>query len=354
MYAEIVCTTSATATNAMDAIIAVMTGETDINNLPTECITGSRIDTTYRAGGWELFDTVSATEKVVRAAYSDKPAEYKYIKFTAVETASPYVYYDVYRDWDDVGNTGTLNRRVAYTTIVSGADQGKVFYRSTSPVPTTCYISSSDKHFAAIIQHDGDVSNMQLVSERTRINEWDTPASQFNPICYTNYGICGNTFIQSGTGGRIYRDVFSYETLPLVGGSPRDINSTTSTDAYWGITTSIGASYFNSTTPTTVALGYTIRAPKNVQDAATIPTRTVVGFGAANAINGYFGGSISAMSGIYYTNDSGLINEDFTSNGINYKIWQLPATTTTTVGAPSTSDNANVQSRVHRFLIPNG
>lgn len=97
---------------AASDIIAILTGETDKNNLSLMTSPGgTSISSTYPAG-WEIWDDdISGTYPnswILRAPTVDDPAQYKYVKLEFFTSSSYlYVQYSVMEYWDPVTNTPT-------------------------------------------------------------------------------------------------------------------------------------------------------------------------------------------------------------------------------------------------------
>jgi hypothetical protein len=104
-------TTGSVIPDIFTDIIAILTGETDKNeliqadlNLPTTFISANT------PAGWELYDsdTGVSNEVVLRAPCIDAPAQYKYVKLR-IGTTSGYVqlFHRIMEDWNSGTNTGT-------------------------------------------------------------------------------------------------------------------------------------------------------------------------------------------------------------------------------------------------------
>lgn len=334
MYAEISYDGTVAVNDVLTTIVNVLTGTTDVTTFSVGLVSGSTVTDVYRPAGWELWDDISASEKVIRAPYTDVAGEYKYIKFTAVDAASDYIYWEMYRDWDNGSHTGTLNRRIANTSVVSASSYARVFYRQSNTTGTI-YLSSSSKHFACVCSTDSNTryTNMGLLSERSRINDWDLNSSPYKPVVQTNYGFSGDYMLGSNSVQGRYP--FSIETVPVPNnGGVYDVNTSTGDNVSWQFNTSIGmsASYNSS--------GYYgfcdgIAIPTHVLDSSYQQRRPVVGFGTcSNPSSGFYGGDISNEAGMYLTNDAGTIGETFTSNGFDYKVWQFSSSNTNTASSP--------------------
>lgn len=102
--------TAGNLTLAAGDIIALLTGETDKNNLSAMCSPGgTTIASTYPAG-WEVWDddTGTSNEWVLRAPTVDDATQYKYVKLRFYSSNSyMYIGHRVMEDWNPTTNIGT-------------------------------------------------------------------------------------------------------------------------------------------------------------------------------------------------------------------------------------------------------
>jgi hypothetical protein len=91
-------------------IIAVLTGETDKNNLSAMNLPGGTSIASAYPAGWTIWDddTGTANEWVLRAPTVDDATQYKYVKLR-FSTSSSYLYcgHRVMEDWNPTTNTAT-------------------------------------------------------------------------------------------------------------------------------------------------------------------------------------------------------------------------------------------------------
>ncbi len=109
MFAKLRFTGSPTAANFGSDVVAVLTGETDKNNLSSAILPGAtEIASTYPAG-WEVYDsdTGTASEWVLRAPCDGDATQYKYMKLRFVGGPYAYMYYSLMEDWNPSTNTAT-------------------------------------------------------------------------------------------------------------------------------------------------------------------------------------------------------------------------------------------------------
>jgi len=112
MYATYRYAAGSTAANFLSDVVAILTGETDVNNLSANCIKAdSSILTTYDSAGWEMHDNASHTNGVMLRAINIDDQSYKYygiqqntLNAFSVRTAET---------WNPVTHTGT-NQLGAY------------------------------------------------------------------------------------------------------------------------------------------------------------------------------------------------------------------------------------------------
>jgi len=101
---------SPTAANFGSDIVALLTGETDKNNLIAALPGATEIFSVYPAG-WEMFDsdTGTADEWVLRSACDGDPAQFKYLRLRFFIGASTIMRIDssVMEDWNPTTNTAT-------------------------------------------------------------------------------------------------------------------------------------------------------------------------------------------------------------------------------------------------------
>ncbi len=101
-------------TACAEDIIAVLTGETDKNNLGTMNLPGGTTIASSIPAGWEIWDDDPAVDVtypdawILRAPTVDDPAQYKYVKL-AFRISSNYFYirHQVMEDWNNVSHTAT-------------------------------------------------------------------------------------------------------------------------------------------------------------------------------------------------------------------------------------------------------
>jgi hypothetical protein len=97
-------------TLAAEDIIAILTGETDKNNLSAMNLPGGTSIASSYPAGWEIWDDDTGTinEWVLRAPTIDDAAQYKYVRIRFY-TSSAYLYLEsqLMEDWNPATNTAT-------------------------------------------------------------------------------------------------------------------------------------------------------------------------------------------------------------------------------------------------------
>ena len=109
MFAKIRFTGSPIPADFGSDIVAVLTGETDKNNLSSAVLPGgTEISSVYPAG-WTVWDsdTGTADEWVLRAPCDGDATQYKYLKLRFVGGSYAYCYYTLMEDWNTTTNTAT-------------------------------------------------------------------------------------------------------------------------------------------------------------------------------------------------------------------------------------------------------
>lgn len=135
MLAKIRFTGSPTAANFGSDVVAVLTGETDPNNLSSAILPGAtEIASTYPAG-WEVWDSATgvADTWVLRAPCDGDATQYKYMKLRFVGGSYAYMYYQLMEDWNPTTNTATNAVtekfiQMARFAVESWGDDTQLFY----------------------------------------------------------------------------------------------------------------------------------------------------------------------------------------------------------------------------------
>ncbi len=107
MYAKYVYNTSSTATNILADIVAILTGETVVNNLSGDCDAGNSNITATVLAGWTVHDadTGSGNGVCLKAVVYNDVLTFKYVHLY-IGTVG-YLKQITYETWDEVAHTGT-------------------------------------------------------------------------------------------------------------------------------------------------------------------------------------------------------------------------------------------------------
>lgn len=348
MYAKLEFTASVTTADAMADIVDVLTGETDVGNL-TSAEPTSEIYTTSSVSGWTLWDDLGSDDKVLRAPYDDVPTNYKYIRLTGGTTSGHrYISWEFYRDWDEISHTGTLNTRktsVNGNLTTSYTNFNMIYYAHSANNACTSFISSSIRHLATHCITNGNtmVTGVNILSERTRISDWDTISNGYSPIGYSNYPFHINSWTSTSS---VYRNHFNIETRPSLAGGDYDVNVDNGQYVCAVTATSAGDGFYASTSAN-VSANNCVKIKRYIYDENLILKRPVIGFGINNAEEGDYGGDMSNYCKIYLTSDYGLSGDLMIVDGVNYRIWNLPSSIPTS--AEGTTANGS-----YRFIVIEG
>ena len=106
MYATYRYAAGSTGLNVLADVVAILTGETDVNNLSANCLKAdSSIITTYDPAGWEIHDNASHTNGVMLRAINLDNQSYKYYGIQVNSSTSFNA--RIAETWNAVTHTGT-------------------------------------------------------------------------------------------------------------------------------------------------------------------------------------------------------------------------------------------------------
>lgn len=183
MYASYWYNAGATAGNVLSDVVALLAGETTVNNLSTSCNkTNTTITASVRAAGWSVHDASAGTNaQVLKAAIADNESQFKYLRLST--NASGYLIASLYEDWDADAHSGT---NMAYSSETSGSLQ-----QVNLDTGGRIEISSSARHACFFGKTFGGSwgSNSlypTCIFERTRLSVWDTASAGYLPAIFTN------------------------------------------------------------------------------------------------------------------------------------------------------------------------
>jgi hypothetical protein len=130
-----------TQANFLSDIVALMTGESNKNNLSSMCNKDTTTITSTLAAGWTVHDASAGTNKVcVKALLPNSVDTYKYV---VIDTNNAtYCRFLVYETWDNSAHTGT---NLLYASNTETVDGITVYMTTVSGV---VYLSCSQSHIA--------------------------------------------------------------------------------------------------------------------------------------------------------------------------------------------------------------
>ena len=322
MYAAIQYTGIATPEEAITDIVGVATGSiTSVTGLSANANQGNSTVTTTIAGGWTLWDDVSATQKVIRQVVSDMPGRYKYVMIEKYQTDR--VINKIYADWNNVSHTGTQMIRYITGSTVAQDLTCYLFYGYQSKDSMTC-LSTSTNHFGGIVVYNNLVTEagMTLLSEHTRNSLWDTVDNDILPYVFNNQPITNSSFSQHTSGYE------QWWIKPEVIGNTGirynyvDNNSSYKTQCALNVNHAIGA----STTYQSVTESFDQMADYVYNSEGGDASYVLIPFGGVNPSTSNYGGDMSSKCGIYFSSvdsSSGSATNDIvTVGGENYRVWR--------------------------------
>lgn len=177
MYAVLKFNAGATQAQMGADVVAVIGGETDVNNLSAGCDkANSSISVAYDNAGWSVYDATAGTNKqVLRAPCNDDPTQYKYA--VVDYNNSGYIALNVVESWNNSTHVGT---NYAYSALSTNWNRAPV---STS-LATTVYLSASNRRIAMWGTYTGVASTaLALVLECDTAFTWCGAGQGFVPVC---------------------------------------------------------------------------------------------------------------------------------------------------------------------------
>ena len=208
--------------NMLSDIIAILTGETNVNNLSATCDkANTTITAAVEVAGWTVYDASAGTNaKCIRAAISDDGSNY-YGKYIVVDTnSSGYLYLKLYESWNSGSHSGTNPdggyNQTAYQQRVNASGGGTIYIRANANSVVAYSNYSSTWGNSATL-------GMNLITEYSRLAGWATIANAYpkmvnlslyapgvianaNVLAYTR--IITNTGADSTTGIQVSTSTF--------------------------------------------------------------------------------------------------------------------------------------------------
>jgi hypothetical protein len=187
MYAVYNYKAGSTAANVSADIIKLLTGETNLANLSTDCVTANSSIISTVAAGWTVHDASAGTNIQVIKALCQDGTTYKYYRFGC--TSTTVCEGTISEGWNAGTHTATNGLTTGIAAVQSSwnATAGGFFYVYATQKNIILY-SYHTSNYQAI--------NGMMVFEHTR----DTVPSGYPCFCVA-YGINNNTFTNSVTIG---------------------------------------------------------------------------------------------------------------------------------------------------------
>jgi len=109
VFAEIGWTGSPSSATFAADIVAVLTGETDENNLSTDVVPGASSIIATIPAGWTIYDSATgvADEYILRAPTVDDATQYKYTRIKVTGTTTRTITCSTMEDWNPTTNVAT-------------------------------------------------------------------------------------------------------------------------------------------------------------------------------------------------------------------------------------------------------
>jgi len=185
MYTSYVYNTGITAANLLNDVVALLTGETDKNNLSASCNkTLTDINVSARVAGWTIHDASAGTNaKCLKAPIRDNPSQFKYV---VIDTNSAgYLMTKLYETWNDVTHTGTNiatdSNSTSYSQPWSAAYPGRI--EISASIRHMFFYGISNGYWGCV-----GATCPNGIFERTRLSPWDTVENGYLPALYYAQG----------------------------------------------------------------------------------------------------------------------------------------------------------------------
>jgi hypothetical protein len=189
MYTKYTYNPSATETNLLSDIIAILTGETTPSNLSADCDqANTTINTTTTTAGWTIHDaSATPNSQVLKAPYTDT-TDFKYVEIEI--NTSKYLNLYAYETFDNVNHIGT--NKTTHSSTSSDYSQ------SLGTSGGTVHILASPR-FIALVRENNDWGTnndkgISIVAEFSRTQPWNTITSGYPSLAYiaAGYAISGD------------------------------------------------------------------------------------------------------------------------------------------------------------------
>ncbi|MEO5330558.1 MAG: hypothetical protein H7839_00935 [Magnetococcus sp. YQC-5] len=174
----------ATAVNVLSDLIAILTGETNVNNLSASCVKTSTTIESITAAGWVLHDAAAGTNaKCLKAPLTDDAATFKYVVLDT--NTAGYVITKIFETWNASTHAGT---NMCFNSDVVGYQQ-----RWSATVAGTIYIFATARFILLAGLYSGLWGSSTNAGpsgcfERSRVCAWDTVAAGWPPYYFCAFG----------------------------------------------------------------------------------------------------------------------------------------------------------------------
>ncbi|MBF0182622.1 MAG: hypothetical protein HQM03_21615 [Magnetococcales bacterium] len=192
MFATYNYSAGGTQQGVLDDMIAILTGESNVNNLSATCNKGATSITATITAGWTLHDAAAGTvTKVIKAPLADDASRFKYVAIIADNGGSGSLQTNVWESWDAVNHIGSNK---AYGSDANNSSQ-RMSQTSAGKLQLsgTVYIFASARFVMLCSNVNGNWGSPTNNGpcgcfERTRFCPWDTPANGIPPFVFLNLG----------------------------------------------------------------------------------------------------------------------------------------------------------------------
>ncbi|MBF0182523.1 MAG: hypothetical protein HQM03_21105 [Magnetococcales bacterium] len=179
----------ATAANILSDLVAILTGETNVNALSASCNKSFTTIESITAAGWTLHDAAAGTNaKCLKAPLADDPATFKYVVLDT--NTAGYVITKVYETWNASTHAGT---NLAFNSDVVGYQQ-----RVSTTVAGSIYLFATARFMLLASLYSGLWGSSTNAGpsgcfERTRAGAWDTVTAGWPPFYFCAFGDLAST-----------------------------------------------------------------------------------------------------------------------------------------------------------------
>lgn len=168
--------------NILADIVAMATGETNVNNLSASCDKINTVITSTVAAGWTLHDASAATNgKTIKSPLADDAATYKYCQINTNTASSIYLL--LYETWDASAHTGTYQAYSSTQYPQQFSTSGGTLYIEITPRMIMIH------SLYATTWGSSSYAGGSLIAERSRDCPWDTVSAGWPPYISTNLGL---------------------------------------------------------------------------------------------------------------------------------------------------------------------